>query len=133
MGVYFRSVTKTKSVLLLLLVATLSPCLARSNSGTSAETIACRAIEAEVATRFAVSLVVFHYRGTADRDRLGQLLRKYDGGNVQFKTHGGPWRPATVLRLKTCFGRGLLVFSVSGPKLARGDEFMIEFPSHSAK
>ena len=122
-----------KIILMVLLVALPTAVIAGPGSAANVGAIACQAMEVKASARFAIRLVVFHYRDQADRNRLGQLLRKYDGGNVQFETRGGPWRPATVLRLKTCFGRGLLVFSASGPKLARGDEFLIEFPSRSAK
>jgi hypothetical protein len=90
-------------------------------------------MEVEVAAKFGVRLVIFHYRDAADRNRLGQLLRAYDGTSVQFETPGGPWRAATVLRLKSCFGRGLLVFAISEPALARGDNFFIRFSSHGER
>jgi hypothetical protein len=100
---------------------------ARPDSGF--ETIACQAIEAQAVASFGVQFVIFHYRDLADRGRLGQLLRAHGRTNVQFEVRGGPWRTATVLRLRSCFGRGLLVFAVSGPALARGDDFLIRFPS----
>lgn len=109
------------------------------------QTIACRVLEAEESTRYGVRLVIFHYRDDAERAKLGALLRKDDGATVEFQSPGGKWRPATVLRLRICFGRGLLVYRLSraarraspalarrapanGSVLARGDVFFVRFP-----
>lgn len=87
-------------------------------------------METGVSARFGVRLVIFHYRDPVDRDRLGRLLRQFDGATVQLQAGSGPWHTATVLRLKNCFGRGLLVFSNSEPALNRGDTFLVRFPRH---
>jgi hypothetical protein len=128
----YRPMGRASLTGLALLVAIATPALARSKPATEVESIACRAMEAEVSARFGVRVVIFHYRDAADRNRLGQLLRKYDGTTVRFETQGGSWRPATVLRLKTCFGRGLLIFAASEQALAQGDDFLIEFPPRGA-
>jgi hypothetical protein len=122
------SMTSAKLALVVLLIPMAAPASAPPKPATEVETIACRAMEAGVSTGFGVRIVIFHYRDAADRNRLGQLLRKYNGATVRFETQGGSWRPATLLRLKTCFGRGLLVVASSAPPLAHGDDFLIQFP-----
>lgn len=88
----------------------------------------CRVLEAAVSAPFHVRLAIFHYRDAEDRSRLGALLRQYDGHTVQFQAGDGAWQTATVLRLRTCFGRGLLVFSTSAPPLAAKQEILVRFP-----
>jgi hypothetical protein len=46
------------------------------------------------------------------------------------------WRTATVARLKSCFGRGLLIVSSGqggGMKLAEGGTFLLRFPVGTLK
>lgn len=92
-------------------------------------TISCRVIESAASAQSHVRLAIFHYANAADRARLGELLRKYDDSTVHFQTSDGSWRSATLSRLKTCFGRGLLVYSASGPALAAKQNFILRFPA----
>jgi hypothetical protein len=96
------------------------------------ETIACKAMEVAASARYGVRLVIFHYRDAQEREHLGQLLREYDGANIEFQTGNKPWSAATVLRLKTCFGRGLLVYGSSEAVVAKGGDFLLRFPSPAA-
>jgi hypothetical protein len=104
------------------------------------QTIACRVLEVEESAQYGVRLVIFHYRDESDRAKLGAFLRKDNGATVSFELPGGKWRAATVLRLRVCFGRGLLVFPLSRPRrhparhpaaqgaaLARGDVILVRF------
>ncbi|HLI34848.1 MAG TPA: hypothetical protein VKW70_07375 [Terriglobia bacterium] len=95
--------------------------------------IACRVMEGGASRQFGVSIVIFHYRDAADRDRLGNFLRHYDGTTVEFQVKNSAWQKATLLRLKTCFGRGLLIFPVSEVRLAPGDEFMLRSPRDASQ
>jgi hypothetical protein len=95
----------------------------------SAQMITCRVIESKTAEGLRLRLVVFHHLQSADRDRLGALLRQHDGEDVDFRTPGGDWQAATVLRLRSCFGRGLLVLHAAQARLADGDEFVLRFGS----
>lgn len=107
-------------------VASLAPTLAP-------ETVACRVLEVHTATQPGVTLLVFHQREANDRARLGTLLRERDGAAVQFQTPDGQWHAATVLRLKSCFGRGLLLFPAGTAPLAEKDEFTLRFPPDGGK
>jgi len=89
------------------------------------ETLACRVIESKTAAGPRVRLVIFHQGDSSDRETLGTFLKAHDGGSIQFQTSRGSWQPATVFRLKTCFGRGLLVFSNDQADLAEGDRFLL--------
>ncbi len=95
--------------------------------------IACRVMEVGASRQFGVSIAIFHYRDAADRDRLGSFLRHYTGTTVEFQMKNGAWQKATLLRLKTCFGRGLLIFPVSEVRLAPGDEFMLRSPRDASQ
>jgi hypothetical protein len=95
----------------------------------SEETLACRALEVHTSEQPAVTLVIFHQREKKDSERLGALLREYAQGPVEFQTADGAWHSATVTRLRTCFGRGLLLFPAGSARLAEKDVFVLRFPS----
>lgn len=90
--------------------------------------VACRVLEAKTVERLNVAVVVFHQAQKSDGERLGQLLRRYDGASVEFETSDSRPHAATVLRLGTCFGRGLLVFPAAEARLAKQDQFWLRFP-----
>ncbi len=97
-------------------------------AASNADTVACRVLEVSSAEGYGVTLIIFHHRDQNDRARLAALLRQHSGGSVQFQAADGAWHPAIVLRLKSCFGRGLLVSSASVRLVERG-EFMVRFPA----
>jgi len=92
-----------------------------------AETIECRAMEVFQAERLGATAVIFHQRDKADGPRLGELLQSHSGEDVEFETHDGHAHRATVARVKSCFGRGLLLFATSDAQLAAGDDFVLRF------
>ncbi len=92
------------------------------------ETIHCRALESGGNGRLGVTWVIFHHRDAADRARLGELLRQLTAASVEFQTPDGQWHAAAVERLKTCFGRGLLLFPAGSARLAEKDEFLLRIP-----
>lgn len=92
------------------------------------EAISCRVLEAHSSAQPKVTLVVFHARNQNESARLGALLRARSDTLVKFQTHDGQWHPATVLRLKTSFGRGALLFEAGTVNLQEGDEFVLQFP-----
>ena len=92
------------------------------------ETVECRAMEVFEAERVGVRAVIFHQRDKADGPRLGGLLLAHSGEEAEFQTHDGRWHHATVARLKSCFGRGLLLFAASETKLTAGEDFVLRFP-----
>jgi len=93
------------------------------------ETIACRVLEAHTSEQQRVAVVIFHQRNTRDRAQLGTLLRKRSGVSVEFQTTDGKWHTGTVLRLKSCFGRGLLLFPAGTAEVAEQSEFLLKFPA----
>jgi|GEM_PF-843589 hypothetical protein len=100
---------------------------------TVSSVIACRVMEVGTSRPFGISIAIFHYRDAAERDQLGTFLRRYDGTTVEFQAKNSAWQRATLLRLKTCFGRGLLIFPVSEAHLARGDELMLRVPREASQ
>lgn len=100
---------------------------------TAATTVPCRVLEAERSEQFGMAIVIFHYRDEADRERLGTLLRKHNGATVQFQTADRQWHTATVFRLKTCFGRGLMLFPGAHVHLAAHDQFILQFEPPPAR
>jgi hypothetical protein len=90
--------------------------------------IACRVMEAFRAERLGVSAVIFHQRDRADGPRLGELLLAHSGAEVEFETRAGRRHRATVVRMRSCFGRGLLFFAADEAKLGGKDEFVLHFP-----
>jgi hypothetical protein len=90
--------------------------------------VICRVLEAKTVERMNVAVVLFHQAQKSDGERLGQLLRAHDGASVEFETSDARPHTATVLRLGTCFGRGLLVFPATEARLAKQDQFWLRFP-----
>ncbi len=93
--------------------------------------INCHALEAHTNSQPAVTIVVFNQRDKNDHVRLSELLKDQPGA-VEIKTSDGKWHKATVARLKSCFGRGLLFLSgeIQGPK--DREDFLLRFPPKSA-
>jgi hypothetical protein len=91
------------------------------------ETITCRAMEVFASKQLGTTAVIFHQRDKADGPRLGELLMAHTGEEVEFETADGRRHPATVGRIKSCFGRGLLLFASKEAKLAAKDDFVLHF------
>ena len=100
-----------------------------AQKATPEETINCRAMEVFVAKKVGATAVIFHQRDKADGPRLGQLLLAHSGEEVEFQRPDGRWHRATVMRMKSCFGRGLLLFAAGEAKVAVQDDFVLRFPS----
>jgi len=92
-------------------------------------TVNCRMMEVFVAEQVGAKAVVFHQRDKADGPRLGELLLAHSGDEVEFETRDGRWHRATVARMKSCFGRGLLIFAATEAKLAEKEDFVLRFVS----
>jgi len=93
-----------------------------------ATTIACRALEAHTDDGLKVTIVVFHQRDAAARSQLAALLREHSGEMVELQAGDGVWRQARLVRLKSCFGRGLLMLPAPAPVANRG-EFTLRIPA----
>jgi len=90
--------------------------------------VACRVLEVFVAEQPAATVVIFHQRDKADGARLGDLLLAHSGCEVEFVTDDGKAHRARVFRMKSCFGRGLLVLASGSARLAEKDDFVLRFP-----
>ncbi|HUI43140.1 MAG TPA: hypothetical protein VL523_14350 [Terriglobia bacterium] len=97
------------------------------------ESLACKVMEAKEAAAVKVTAVLFHQAGLPDREHLGEWLRNNDGASVEFETSDGRWHPATVFRLRNCFGRGLLVFAAQSAHLEEGTKFLLRLPEGGVK
>jgi hypothetical protein len=117
----------TKKILVVAwLLMTLLPA-ARGQKTAGGDTIQCRAMEVFQAERLGVTAVIFHQRDKAEGPRLGELLLAHSGEEVEFETPDGRWHRATLARVKSCFGRGLLLYAASEAKLTAGDDFVLRF------
>ncbi len=101
-----------------------APRLATADAGT----IACRALEAHTDDELKVTVVVFHQRDEAQRSQLAALLREHSGAIVEVQGGDGAWRRARLVRLKSCFGRGLLLVPAPAPFSDRA-EFVLRVPA----
>lgn len=115
---------------MLILVAELAGHAGALRQAASQAIVACRVLEVHTSVQPAVTVIVFHQRDQKDGTRLGSLLRQHSEASVEFQTADGTWHTATVARLKSCFGRGLLLFPSGGAPLAEGDKFLLKFPSN---
>lgn len=95
----------------------------------AANVVACRVMEAHASAELRVVTVVFHQKDKNDGLRLGALLGKHSGASVEFQTADGVWHRAQVFRLKSCFGRALLVFAAGEAQLAERKDFALKFPA----
>ena len=93
--------------------------------------VACRVREAHTTLDPAVRVIVFSQRDKADAARFSVLLRGAQEGaavELQFSA-GSAWQPASVVRLKSCFGRGLLILPAVATPPAEADTFLLRFPA----
>ena len=114
-----------------LIVCIYAPLRAAQGQGAETKangTIICRVVEAFEAGRLGVRAVVFHQRDRADGPRLGALLLAHSGEEMEFETRDGQRHRAPVFRVKSCFGRGLLLVPTSEVKLGEKDEFTLRLP-----
>jgi len=80
-----------------------------------AETISCRSLEMHTDDDLKVTIIIFHQRNQEQRSQLAALLQQHSGAMVEVQTADGKWRRARLLRLKSCFGRGLLIMPAAAP------------------
>ncbi|HUI83993.1 MAG TPA: hypothetical protein VL240_07210 [Candidatus Binatia bacterium] len=94
-------------------------------------TITCVALEIHASGDPKVVAVVFHQRTESQRSELATLLREHSGELVEVQASDGGWRRATMVRLKSCFGRGLLLLAPPAP-FPEHTEFMLRLPAGSS-
>lgn len=109
----------------------ISPVLSAPQSApqaAEAATVSCRALETHTDDALKVMVVVFHQRDEAQRSQVAVLLREHSGEMVEVQAGDGVWRHARMLRLKSCFGRGLLMLAAPAPFADRA-EFALRLPA----
>jgi hypothetical protein len=117
-----------QATLLLILPILSGPQAAPRPATAESGTIACRALEAHTDDNLKITVVVFHQRDEALRPQLATLLRGHSGEMVEVQATDGAWRRARMVRLKSCFGRGLLLLPAPAPFPDRA-EFALRLPA----
>ena len=100
---------------LLLVLPVVSEPQTAPSATTDAGAIACRALEVHTDGELKVTVVVFHQRDKAQRSQVAALLREHSGEMVEVRAGDGVWHRARMVRLKSCFGRGLLLVPAPAP------------------
>ena len=90
-------------------------------------TIACSVLEAHTNRDLGVSAAVFHQRNKDEAARFSALLKERTDASVEFQTTDSAWHKASVARLKSSFGRGLLLFAADSAQLKEKDTFVLKF------
>jgi len=96
-------------------------------------TIACRVLEAHASGSPAVTAVVFHQQNKDEQERSPAILRAHSGEAVEIRFGEEQWVGATMFRLKSCFGRGLLLLPSGGPEIKDGSRFQLRLSSAAGK
>jgi hypothetical protein len=93
--------------------------------------VVCSVMETFEEGRLGVRAIVFHQRDKADGPRLGSLLLAHSGEEMELETTGGRRYRATVFRVKSCFGRGLVLVPAGKLRLGEDDEFTLRLPGEN--
>lgn len=96
-----------------------------SAAGKNLTEVRCRVIESHASRHPAALIILFHQEDRGDQERLSALLRAHSGEQAGVQAQG-KWASGTVIRLKGCFGRGLLVLPADAPTLKDGAEFLLK-------
>jgi len=89
--------------------------------------VECKVLEAHTGSVPAVLVVIFHQDKKQDQPRLSELLKQNSGSNAEVQIGSGAWTKVNVFRLRTAFGRGMLLFPSGTSGLNDGDTFRIRF------
>jgi len=93
--------------------------------------VICSVMEAFEEGKLGVRAIVFHQRDKADGPRLGSLLLAHSGHEMELEMAGGRRYRATVFRVKSAFGRGLVLVPTSKLKIGEHDEFTLHLPGEN--
>jgi hypothetical protein len=93
--------------------------------------VACRILEVLSNKEPGVVLVIFHQRDKKDQPRFAALLKQSTGGAIQIRPTGAQWQSAQVVRLKSCFGRGMLILPAGTTALKERADLLVKFPAPS--
>jgi len=89
--------------------------------------VTCVALEVHPNAQAGTTVVLFHQQNRNDQSKFASLLSRADGSYVQIQTRQGRWITASVVRLRNCFGRGLLLFPSEAVRLRDSDVFDVRF------
>jgi hypothetical protein len=95
---------------------------------TTSNVVTCRILEVHANKDPGVVLVIFHQRDKQDQPRFAALLKQSSGGTIQIRPSGAQWQSAAVIRLKSCFGRGMLILPAGTTSLKEHADLMVKFP-----
>lgn len=90
--------------------------------------VTCRILEVHANKDPGVVLVIFHQRDKQDQPRFAALLKQSNGGAIQIRPAGAQWQTVPVIRLKSCFGRGMLILPAGTTSLKEHADLMVRFP-----
>ncbi len=123
----------SRNLVLFAVMVTFISLLAGAQTGQHpiSTTIACRALDTYSDPELRISFIVFHQRDEAQRSELAVLLRNHSGQMVEIQGADGNWRSARVIRLKSCFGRGLLLLPSPSP-ISEHSQFLVRVPGGAA-
>jgi hypothetical protein len=108
---------------------------ATSHPGASPESaiVKCRVLEAHTSTAPAALIVIFHQEEKKDQPRLAALIKANSGSDAGAQIGGAAWIKARIFRLRTCFGRGMIILPAGEATPKDGDTFRIRFSIAAAK
>ena len=121
------------SLVVVAIVLCMRPVGSAGQTGASDSTITCRVIEAHASARPAVVAVVFHQAEKPDQPRLASLLLQHSGEEAEVQIGADARAAGSVYRLKSCFGRGLLLLPADAPALKDGATFALKFAETTGK
>jgi hypothetical protein len=78
-------------------------------------------------TKLGVAASIFHQRNKTDGPLLGSLLLAHTGQEMELRVRSGQTYRATIFRVKSAFGRGLVLLPTNEVRLRAGDEFTLRF------
>ncbi|MGH9688423.1 MAG: hypothetical protein ACRD5K_15175 [Candidatus Acidiferrales bacterium] len=102
------------------------------NAAPESNIVQCRVVEAHSSAEPAALLVIFRQQQKQDQPRLAALVKENSGTDAEVQI-GGAWSKVELFRLRTCFGRGMLVFPSAALSLKDGDTFRIRFAKRVPK
>jgi hypothetical protein len=127
------------SLKLALLLLAFAPQVARAQSAAQAthpaasNVVACRIMEVHANKDPGVVLVIFHQRDKRDQPRFAALLKQSTGGTIQIRPAGAQWQTASVIRLKSCFGRGMLVMPAGTTSPKERADILVKFSNENSQ
>lgn len=125
------------AVLAVALAIAVSPLTARqapahANAAPESNVVECRAVEVHASAAPAALFVIFRQRQKQDQPRLAALVKENSGSDAEVQI-AGAWSKVELFRLRTCFGRGMLIFPSAALQLKDGDTFHIRFEKQIPK